>query len=153
MKKTKSWEYDVSSLIMTSYLINGPGGKFVVVRVNQGDKEKRLIWATGLCNHVSLVEECEMRLRDGWDDPHEYIEVYTLGGGEIRANHQTRTYYLWGESLEYGMEPDRAQTVADLNEQMIGWTAVGMEPPEGTFDYYLEACRINRARPNPGSWW
>lgn len=145
MSIEEDWKY-LCLRVATDCFINGPGGKFIVVRVTKGDEAKRIIWATGLCNHVSLVEECEVRLGNKFD-----ANIEVLGGGEIRANHKTLTYYLWGESPEYGAEIDREQTIAYMNEQIIGWSAIGTEPPEGTFDYYLEACRENRARQKLGS--
>lgn len=136
----RTWE-DVHSRIWASPLFNGPGGKFIVVLATLGQETKRIVWATGQCNHVSLDEQCSVQLRDRME---EHVRLEVIGGGEVRGDYKTCTFYIWGESPEYGREPDREKTVEEFDQFFTNWKAIDGEPPEGVFDYYLEACRERR---------
>lgn len=127
----RTWE-DIHSRIVAGPLFCGPGGKFIVVLAKLGQETKRIIWATGLCNHISLDEQCSVQLVDRMDIfPH--LEV--IGGGEVRGDLKTFTFYVWGESPEYGREPDREKTVEEFDQYFLNWKAVGTPPPAGVFKY------------------
>ncbi len=128
---SKAWE-KVRSRIIASCLYNGGGGKFIVVLATTPQEEtKRIVWATGLCNHVSLAEECGLRLEDFAED----VRLEVVGGGEVRGDLKTFTFYVWGESPEYGREPEREKTVEEFDNYFLNWKAVGTPPSEGVFKY------------------
>ena len=124
------WD-EIRSNIMASYLFCGPGGKFIVIQAMRGTETKRIVWATGLCNHVSLDEQCHAQLPQGDDN----VRFEVIGGGEIRGHLKSFTFYVWGESPEYGAEPNRQETVQIIDQFFLNWKAVGTAPPEGIFKY------------------
>jgi len=99
--------------------IGDEGYKFIVVRVvdTEAKEEKFIIRAhQNLQYHRNILAWLKEQELGGTG-----LKSTCIGGGRIRFDHENKTIKIWDRSGDFGKEPERALTVAILQEAYQGY--------------------------------
>lgn len=90
-------------------IIDEEGGyKFIVAKVSEGEASKLVVRANASCElHRYILSKLELEASG--------LNARCIGGGRIEINPTNKTIKIWGKSGDFGLEPDRANTVRMLS--------------------------------------
>ena len=91
-------------------LIDKTGGyKFIVAIVSDGEISKMVVRANQYCEyHRDILKELRLEMPS--------LNARCIGGGRINVDPDNKVIKIWGSSGDFGVEPDRAETVRMLKE-------------------------------------
>lgn len=97
-------------LQLPTVLIDESGGyKFIVAIVKIGDKSKMVIRADATCDyHRDILRQLSFEISGG--------KACCIGGGNINIDPGNKVIKIWGSSGDFGVEPDRSETIRLLRE-------------------------------------
>lgn len=95
------------------------GGKFIVAYVSG----RKVVWApsASISEHKELLASLEGELGFG---------VSVNGGGWLYIHETTKQIFVWGQSVRYGEETDRSETVEMLEEFFTDYAVLEADPRE-----------------------
>ena len=102
-------------------VIDSTGGyKFIVAEVTDGVTKRLVVRAQENCSyHRDILDVLRMDLRAN------RMTARCIGGGHIAIDPVAMTINIWSSSGDFGVEPDRADTVRMLQAAYPEWKVTG----------------------------
>ncbi len=98
---------------LQSVIIDEVGGyKFIVAKVSEGEASKLVVRANANCSfHRDILGLLRHEASN--------LNARCIGGGNIEVDPTNKVIKIWGSSGDFGVEPNRAETVKMLNEAFL----------------------------------
>ncbi|MBM3206435.1 MAG: hypothetical protein FJZ43_02350 [Candidatus Staskawiczbacteria bacterium] len=93
--------------------------KFIVAEVSEGS-DKKIIVRVGT-NMMERHYEIDDALTEELTESNTPVLYKVLGGGFVQSNWWKKEIILFGESKDYGQEPDRSKTVKLIQNEFTNY--------------------------------